>query len=331
MTNTRTLAKEAAFKLLQRGERPTADKVRAAIGRGAQQTILAALDEFWQETGARLSEPRLPEPLLEPVMALWSQAVSLATQHWQNERAGFEERIQTLGQSVQTLTLERDEERTARLSEQTRAERADRLVVQLQQQLAEQLEIGRTLRAETDRLVSESSQLKDSLQTEREARERDQAAWLQQIDAGRQAIKGIQAERDQLAKQLDEARETRVRQGILLSQTQQQVAGLETEVERLVRERDESRALVMTLARDLEQRDSELQHGAQLLESRDAQLRECETRLQASGDSLAALRLEREALAAENRVLREELGAQHARRDDLEKSLQLVLAHWQEQ
>jgi hypothetical protein len=59
----------AADSLLQVGERPTIEKVRARLGRGSPNTINPLLDAWWKRLAGRLDAGpaalhRLPEPVL---------------------------------------------------------------------------------------------------------------------------------------------------------------------------------------------------------------------------------------------------------------------------
>jgi chromosome segregation ATPase len=325
MSTTRALAKEAAFKLLQDGKRPTADRVRAAIGQGAQQTILGALDEVWQEIGARLSEPRLPEPLVEPVMALWSQAVSAAALQWQTERADREERIGVLERREQALTQDLREVTDAKARAETAAASADAVTAELQQQLVEHIAARQSLRTEVERLNSDAIQTRELLNTERAARDRDQAAWMRQIDAARQATKAALAERDALAKQLDKVRETAVRQRLLLSQAEDRVKTLAATLEMRTRAYTAAQIRVSTAEQQVESLNRQLQRTDTILEEHKAQLQSTENTLKAMTERLDALQLERERLLAEHRAMRDELTLMRARREKFEISVQRAL------
>jgi Plasmid replication region DNA-binding N-term len=70
----------AADSLLRTGERPTAEKVRAKIGRGSFGTLGPLLDAWWKTLSSRLdSGPaafhRLPETVAHVAEALWMQAL----------------------------------------------------------------------------------------------------------------------------------------------------------------------------------------------------------------------------------------------------------------
>lgn len=330
MSNTRTLAKNAALRLLRSGQRPTADRVRAEIGQGAQQTILGALDEFWKEIGERLSEPRLPEPLLEPVKALWSQAVSAAGQNWQTERAGFAERVRGLERECEDLQRGLARETEERERAEARAVTAEKQMRELRHEIAEQTAAYNALRAEADQSAAEVRRVGDLLQAERDSRERDQAAWLKQIDAARQGSKAIQAEKQQISRLLSESRETGVRQGLQLTQCEQKARELGSSLEKESKEREKAQAESATMARRLERLDAELQRCATDVKERDEQVRNVETQYRESTEQLKAAQLERESIAGENRALREEVAALRTTRAGFEASLQLALERLQD-
>jgi hypothetical protein len=71
---------QAADALLRTGERPTVEKVRAAIGRGSPNTVGPLLDAWWKRLAGRLdSGPaafhRLPESVAHVTEVLWMQAL----------------------------------------------------------------------------------------------------------------------------------------------------------------------------------------------------------------------------------------------------------------
>lgn len=330
MSNTRTLAKDAALMLLRSGQRPTADRVRAEIGQGAQQTILGALDEFWKEIGERLSEPRLPEVLLEPVTALWSQAVCAAGQNWQSERAGFEQQVRGFEGQCEDLRRQLAHETEGRERAEARAGAAEETVDKLHQEIDQQTAAYKALRAEADQAAAEQRRVGDLLQAERDSRDRDQAAWLQQIDAARQASKALQAEKEQLSSLLSESRETAIRQGLQLTQCKQGAQECELSLQKQTKEREKAQTEAATAARSLDRLDAELQRCAAQVKERDKQVREAEIKHTESVRQLQAAQLERENLAGENRALREELAVLRQNRAAFDASLQLALERLQD-
>jgi hypothetical protein len=74
----------AADALLQRGERPTIEKVRSELGTGSPNTLTRLLEAWWAGLSERLAAqaranvPGLPESVQRAVMTLWSEAALAA-------------------------------------------------------------------------------------------------------------------------------------------------------------------------------------------------------------------------------------------------------------
>ncbi len=326
MSNTRQLAKAAALELLQNGQRPTAERVRQAIGQGAQQTILSALDDLWAEVGERLREPRLPEALVKPVADLWARALAEADQQWQTERGRLGEELETAERQLKALTEKNDALETALEAAHVRATAAEHRVedqaARIEALDAKQLELDGAL----TRLRDENDQLRASVQTERDGRERDQAAWLQQVDKARQDLKTANADRKRSSQLLDQERAAAASQRVLLAQREQRLEDLQVQLA----------AAGETMAQ-LEQRTEVL--GKALQEAEVATLRanlardELARALQSAQDVTANMqeRLNasdraREELAAENARVREQLAGLLASQDRLQETLALALA-----
>jgi Plasmid replication region DNA-binding N-term len=118
----------AADALLRAGERPTVEKIRAAIGSGSPNTVGPLLDAWWKHLSARLdSGPaalhRLPETVAHVAEALWMQALDEGRRRAQLElkstqRASAEQQ-QNFEVRSHVLTL-REGELDARLHERER-------------------------------------------------------------------------------------------------------------------------------------------------------------------------------------------------------------------
>jgi hypothetical protein len=114
---------QAADALLRAGDRPTVERIRAAIGSGSPNTVGPLLDAWWKRLSARLdSGPaalhRLPESVAHVAEALWMQALDEGRRRAQLElkstqRAAAEQQ-QSLEVRSHVLTL-REGELDARL------------------------------------------------------------------------------------------------------------------------------------------------------------------------------------------------------------------------
>lgn len=74
--------------LLLSGERPTIERVRAALGTGSPNTLTRMLDVWWQGLGGRLTAqrqsaavPEAPPAVIEAASALWEAALAAGQAH----------------------------------------------------------------------------------------------------------------------------------------------------------------------------------------------------------------------------------------------------------
>ena len=121
----------AADALLLAGERPTVERIRAALGRGSPNTVGRLLDAWWVQLGQRLAAKQrqvavvdAPEEVSELASGLWRTALSVA-------RNVVEQDVTTTRQQLAAaaVTLEADrrslgEAREAMEIEQTRLQAA---------------------------------------------------------------------------------------------------------------------------------------------------------------------------------------------------------------
>jgi hypothetical protein len=151
---------QAADALLRVGERPTVEKIRAAIGSGSPNTVGPLLDGWWKQLAGRLeSGPaafhRLPESVAHVAEALWMQALDEG-----RRRAALEQRMtdRALAQDKERLDLRshvltlREGEMEARVQDRDRtiAEltgRVDLLTGMLQKEQASRDAVARRLSA----------------------------------------------------------------------------------------------------------------------------------------------------------------------------------------
>jgi chromosome segregation ATPase len=78
----------AIEQLLLSGERPTIERVRAALGTGSPNTLTRMLDVWWQGLGGRLTAqhrsaavPEAPAAVIEAASALWEAALTAGQAH----------------------------------------------------------------------------------------------------------------------------------------------------------------------------------------------------------------------------------------------------------
>ena len=97
----------AIEQLLLAGERPTIERVRAALGTGSPNTLTRMLDVWWQGLGERLTAqrrsaaiPEAPAAVVDAASALWEAALAAGQAHAEAavapERAALAEALATM-------------------------------------------------------------------------------------------------------------------------------------------------------------------------------------------------------------------------------------------
>jgi hypothetical protein len=155
----------AARDLLAKGERPTVDGVRAALGRGSPNHIATCMQQFWKNqaamtTGNPVALTHLPPELADAAVAQWHKALSLAQQTAQVDdsaaRAHLEQLRRETTHHARALELrEKDWDLAARVRERALIEARDQVNVLLKELAADRAE----LRSREARIADLDSQL----------------------------------------------------------------------------------------------------------------------------------------------------------------------------
>ncbi|PPU26103.1 DNA-binding protein [Xanthomonas arboricola] len=146
----------AADALVADGERPTVERIRAHLGTGSPNTVVRWLETWWQGLGSRLATDRqvrittanVPEAVASLAGQWWTLALDHARVHADEalaaDRASLLDARETLERDRHTMQTEfarlKSLTHEAQQAEQLAAARTwelDRLVEQLQRQLAE--------------------------------------------------------------------------------------------------------------------------------------------------------------------------------------------------
>lgn len=100
----------AADAVLERGERPTVERVRQELGRGSPARVGALLDQWWERLALRLRGetrlPALPAEVSQAFVAVWQQAVLLA--EGVAEQAQAERRAVIEAERLRVAAIEND-------------------------------------------------------------------------------------------------------------------------------------------------------------------------------------------------------------------------------
>lgn len=225
---------QAADSLVAAGERPTVERVRAALGTGSPNTVIRHLDSWWTALGPRLvaqtavsALPEMPEAVAALAQRLWREALEAAAGHATEQVAVEREALQdervALGAERSALLS-----RVAELQQAADAARQDLTASQADQidlraqldragDLAKDLQLQRdaaTLRA--DRLESQLADAQQQLGANRESHERERAELTeyvrsmesrghQEVDRLRQQLAAVERDRDAVATRSSQA------------------------------------------------------------------------------------------------------------------------------
>ena len=204
----------AIEQLLLSGERPTIERVRAALGTGSPNTLTRMLDVWWQGLGERLtarrrsaSIPDAPAAVVDAACALWEAALAAGKVHAEGlvapERAALADVVAKADASVKAAraSLSTLEARLATALADTEALRAtlvlrDQRIFDLERHNAE---TGTALQAQVDLANALSEQLSAAqrdAQRERAAAtaERETLRAYVEVDRLRQEVKGLKAQ-----------------------------------------------------------------------------------------------------------------------------------------
>jgi chromosome segregation ATPase len=212
----------AADALLLSGERPTVERIRAALGRGSPNNVGRLLETWWQGVGIRLSAanarlvlPHAPEAVAKLAEQWWELALTAGRAE---AEAGLRGTREQLAADVAAAAAARESERAERdAALQARQLAEGRLTdaLRLAEEQATQLDELRRRHAQLERRATESehaqSVLRERLDAQSQAAtaERDGLrAHVQatedrahaEIDRTRQEIKRLQREAETSAK-----------------------------------------------------------------------------------------------------------------------------------
>jgi len=213
----------AANQLLQSGERPTIERVRAVLGTGSPNTVIRLLDVWWTHLGqrlraheAKLALPDAPEPVVAAASVLWEQALLAAQTHASEvlrndrqsllaDRAGLEVERRTLQEQTDAHATAQIAPQQAQGLAEARLAEAQRLTEHQAGQLRDLIQQRDASQHRADRLEQELLALSDRLQRQEAAAAIERETHAQyvrtiedrahaEIDRSRQEIKGLRSQ-----------------------------------------------------------------------------------------------------------------------------------------
>lgn len=252
---------EACDRVLERGERPTVDRVRQELGRGSPARVGAVLDAWWDHLATRLSGerslPGVPKSVAEAFRTIWSEACSASRLELErefkaqqaalaDERAKLEERetaVQAeaeLARSLEAAANARADACELRLGDAERHAALQASQIQsMEAQLVEANAIRRELNERMHALLQQEKELRITIETVRqEASEHIRATEdraLTEIDRARHEVSQVRAElkkaQDKFSAKIDELTEQRTSMAASLAREQAGRARLEADLE----------------------------------------------------------------------------------------------------
>ena len=202
----------AADALVAAGDKPTVEKVRAALGTGSPNTVTRMLDAWRSGLAERLQKvlqlPELPPEAGQAMTALWQLAVEHANRLLQARMAEGQAALMAnearLDEERMRWTTTLTEAETAVAQARTRQELAEHACANLDSQLRDSHALREDLVQQRDRLQA----LADRQTGELEAMQADKTARLAAADQERERMAThIRAVEDRAHQEVDRARQ----------------------------------------------------------------------------------------------------------------------------
>ena len=265
---TQEQVNDAIERLLQSGERPTIERVRATLGTGSPNTLTRMLDIWWQGLHERLTAqrrsaaiPDAPGAVVHAASALWNTAVQAAGEAVERDlgqtrealnaqRLALEGEKQVMAAALAAAQEAQSHAEQARQDTQVRLGDMQRLVDQQSSQIAD---IQTRLTAADSRAAELSSQLQHA--------EAARAKTQDQVAADRRELEAShRAAEDRWLTEVDQLRQERTRLNRQLQQA-------ETDSRSKLQDADSRLSSLSEQVRDLSRREAAATARATALES----------------------------------------------------------------
>ncbi|VVD77885.1 Chromosome partition protein Smc [Pandoraea pneumonica] len=227
----------AADTLLMAGQRPTIERIRQQLGRGSPNTVSPYLDAWFAGLGARLQGVMpgvgglpegvaMPESVARAALDLWSLALhegreALAEEaaarravldareaELAAEREALEQARAVLHERVASAEVAAADARQARDEAQAQARRAEALLIDAQADAVTSRQALADARLAAQATLEAHAQQRTEWDGERqrlsERAEANERRLLLELDTARESIKGLQQERKQSQRQLQD-------------------------------------------------------------------------------------------------------------------------------
>lgn len=215
----------AADTLLQAGERPTVERIRAFLGTGSPNTVTRMLEVWWQGLGARFTAqqvrmalPEAPTAVADLAGQLWEQALIAAQAQAQTDLADIRAALDAERTDLQNAQQAASAAETAAAAAAETASQAQALAEArlaesqrlIDQQATQLADLGRqrdALAEQVTALDQAANSLRDRLQVQETAAAAERDNWTQhvrtvedrahaEVDRAREETKAMRRERE---------------------------------------------------------------------------------------------------------------------------------------
>lgn len=201
---TQAQVNNAADALLQRGIRPTIEKLRAELGTGSPNTLMRMIDTWWAGLAERLAAqaradlPGVPEPVQRGMQALWTEAVVAArldantrvAEREQQADARLKEVAASQVESQNALVAAHQAREAAQAALMTERRRA----TELQSALTDALRTLQDTQATLEGLRRNGEDERARLRSDLERAASAEVRWLRELDRAREDAKAATRE-----------------------------------------------------------------------------------------------------------------------------------------
>jgi hypothetical protein len=201
---TQAQVNHAADALLQRGIRPTIEKLRAELGTGSPNTLMRMIDAWWAGLAERLAAqaradlPGVPEPVQRGMQALWTEAVVAARLDAEARVAEREQQADARLKEVAASQVESQNALAAahQAREAAQAELATerRRSAELQSALTDALRTLKETQASLEGLRRNGEDERARLRSDLERAVAAETRWLRELDRAREDAKATARE-----------------------------------------------------------------------------------------------------------------------------------------
>jgi hypothetical protein len=218
---TQAQVNNAADALLQRGIRPTIEKLRAELGTGSPNTLMRLIDAWWAGLAERLAAqaradlPGVPESVQRGMQALWTEAVVAARI---DAEARVAEREQKADARLKDVAASQVESQNALAAAQQAQEAAQaaltterRRAAELQSALTDALRTLKDAQASVEGLRRNGEDERARLRSDLERAVAAETRWLRELDRAREDAKAAAREAKAMHNEMSREKAQRLR------------------------------------------------------------------------------------------------------------------------